>query len=250
MLSLTMIIAPFMAYAQTESSPVIPAIVREQVRERAQNIRNNEDYRNNVLETQRATSTLRPMAQPAIRPLMARPTTTPLGINERREDRKEVAQERREDRKDAIQERKEERRENRIEMRTDIFFKHQANLVRQLERSIENLQQIRTRINERIAKTEQSGRNMTDAKVALSVADQKISSAVSAITDLKNYKPATSTLMVATTTDVNILKARQVGDVAIKAVKDAKESLNLVVRAIAKSMGLKLGDDKNATTTP
>lgn len=253
----TMLAMPFAALAQSDA-PVIPGIVREQLRERAENIRSNEDYRNNILENRaRPASGTMP-----IRPApMAKPPMT-QGVRDdvrariaSSSDRAEAMAERREElreKREEIQAKREEMQAKRETLRMDLFNKHKENLVRQLDRAIENLKQVQGRINERITKAEQSGRNMSEAKALLVTALQKIQVAESAITSLKTYQPASSSLITASSTgtndaDVNILKARQVGENAIKAVKDARESLNLVVRAIAQNMGLKLSP--NATST-
>src|SRR6185369_8929686 len=101
-------------------------------------------------------------------------------------------------------------------------------------------------------KAEQSGRTMTNAKNLLVIADQKITSAQSAIDTLANLS-ATSTIATSTqatstastTTEVDLGKPRVIGSAAIRAVKDAQRALKDVVVAIAHSMGLKLGGDDN-----
>jgi hypothetical protein len=168
---------------------------------------------------------------------------------------RERAEQRREDLK-------EERREDRKELRMDIFKLQQANVVRQLNRALENLKQVRERMVARIAKAEQSGRNMTSAKALLVTADAKIAAAQTAIAAVATYVPpvatttatSTATTTVASSTNpiTNLDRPRVVAANAIKAVKDAKEALNDVVVAIAHSMGFKLGQTatSTATTTP
>jgi hypothetical protein len=112
-------------------------------------------------------------------------------------------------------------------------------LVKQLNIAIENLTNIAARLAERITKAEESGRNMTDAKASLTIAQTKLSQAKTAVNALSAYTPTVNSTTTATTTvQVDIEKARQVGDAAIKAVKDAKEALKKVIQDIAHNMGL------------
>jgi HD-GYP domain-containing protein (c-di-GMP phosphodiesterase class II) len=146
-------------------------------------------------------------------------------------------------------------------VRAEVFENQKRHLVDQLGKALANLKQVRERIASRIAKAEQSGRNMSNAKVALAAADAKITAAEKAIKEITSFVPvqpsitastassttasttATSTATTITSPVVDVLKARQVGDKAIKAVSDAKNALNKVVVAIAHSMGFKVGSD-------
>jgi hypothetical protein len=135
----------------------------------------------------------------------------------------------------------------RMEMRTDIFNTQLNRLKSQLNISLNNLKQIRSRIDARITKAVQSGRDMSKAKDSLVIADNKITLAEQAINGLTSLQISTSTIPVnSTSTNIKLDKPRQVGALAIKAVNDARNALNDVVVSIAHSMGLKLG---TATTT-
>ena len=85
---------------------------------------------------------------------------------------------------------------------------------------------------------------MTTAKALLVTADTRIKTAQSAIDAIKNLT-ATSTAATASST-VDLDKPRIIADGAKKAIRDAQKSLNDVVVAIAKAMGLKLGSENNS----
>ncbi len=146
---------------------------------------------------------------------------------------------------------KEERKEIRKKSRLDAFKIRQTAMVRQLSLSISNLEQIAGRVADRISKAETSGRDMTQAKNLLTVAREKIAEAKIAVQSVKDYVPPTVT--ATTTSDafvsVDLVKPREVGAEAIKAVKEAKESLVAVVRAIAHAMGLGNTAGTNATSS-
>ncbi len=188
------------------------------------------------------------------RELSAISTSTRIIKNLKPEEVKNAIKEVRSDIKDArktatsSQIRKELKRVEKFE----IFKIQHARLVRQLNLAVDNLKQIRDRLASRITKAEQSGRNMNEAKNLLSVADTKITAARQAIVTLSTYIPtatstATSTEPTASTT-VDLQKPRQIGEAAIKAVKDAHKALVDVVRSIAKNMGFRTG--QATTTTP
>lgn len=138
-------------------------------------------------------------------------------------------------------------------MEAKQFEMRKAALLKELNRSIENLESIAERTASRITKAESSGRTMTEAKAALVVANEKIAKAKVEVTALENFKLASSTATTSTnastTAEVDLAKPRVIGDSAIKAVKEAREALQKVVTAIAHAMGLKEGQNK-ASTTP
>ena len=229
--------APGTPPVQRPGMPV-PAMLREQLRGgKTENIQNNMGIRNKLLGA--ATST-----RPGLRMMASSTRAERRDIREdRRDEVGDIRRDGREDMRNATNTM--ERREIRRDMRADIFKVRKDALVKQLTVSIENLKQIRDRIASRIEKATSAGRDMTSAKSALVTADAKIQTAISAIEAVKTYVAPAPT---ASSTDqsVELAKPRQIGDAAIKAVKDAHEALVAVVRAIAHAMGL--GD--SATTTP
>lgn len=134
-------------------------------------------------------------------------------------------------------------------MKKDDFESRKKALLNQLNISIENLTAIKTRISDRILKAELEGRNMTDAKSALAIADDKLAKAKTAVDTLTNLQAPTpsSNSGTASSTEIDLAKPRQVGDSAIKAVKEARDAYKKVIDTIAKSMGL---GDKPASSTP
>jgi len=136
--------------------------------------------------------------------------------------------------KEAMENFKTNRKEVLKKMKTDEFQVRANALVKQLTMSLENLVSIRTRVSDVIAKQEAEGKVLTEAKAALAVADTKIESARTAVSTLASLTVSSSTPSTnASSTETDLTKPRQVGDAAIKAVKDARDSLKVVVRAIA-----------------
>jgi hypothetical protein len=208
----------------------IPPSIRERMlsdyQARLENMKNNQDYRNAMLERRIASSSrendddedstsTRPVRGMPLRPGMDRfgSTTMPgrgLGIR-MMEERKRFA-------------------------------------THQFEIALNNLSNIRGRLDSRITKEQGAGRDMSKAIALLAVADAKISVASTSVAALDAFALNASTTVTATTT-IDRDAARELADAAKKAIKDAQKALNDVVVAIAHAMGLKLGLDGHATTT-
>lgn len=169
---------------------------------------------------------------------------------------------------DKMMEKREERREDRREDRnasTSEMFKKMLNkkqdtlkkmkrdtfeirknaLVKELTMSLKNLGNIRDRINTRIVNIESGSTSMTEAKAALATADDKLSKAKTAIDALVSITATSTTASTASTTEIDLSKPRQVGDAAIKAVKDARDSLRDVVKLIEPPKMIKDGEQKD-----
>ena len=142
-----------------------------------------------------------------------------------------------------------EKREIRTEMRKDIYIIERNRIVNQLNLSVNNLKQIRIRIEARIEKATQAGRDMGKAKSLLVIADNKITLAKQAIDSLKSLEATSTVSTNAASTIIKLEKPRQMGVGAIKAVNDARKALNDVVVAIAHGMGLKLGITATSTNS-
>ncbi len=240
---------------RTETRPAmrpgvpVPAILREQLRTKAENIQNNLEARNKLLENRKLSTSTKPLMPKDVRMMASSTPKERAEIREeRREDVKNIRQEGREDMKNASGTM--ERREIRKDMRMDIFKTRKEAIIKQLTVSLNNLKQIRERIGSRIEKATSEGRDLTKAKELLITADAKITAAINAVEALKAYMPgsvtATSSVETSTEASVDLNKPRQMGEAAIKAIKDAHEALVAVVRAIAQAMGL----GNNASTTP
>jgi hypothetical protein len=129
-----------------------------------------------------------------------------------------------------------ERQEIRKELRTDIFkTRHQA-IVKQLNVSLSNLDQISSRISSRIDKASQAGRDVTSVKAMLVQAQAKITSAKEAVNVVATFVPPTDP-----NNSTDTVKPQELVKKAQESIKVARESLNKVVVALAKAMGVKLG---------
>ncbi|MDE2041189.1 MAG: hypothetical protein KGI59_02310 [Patescibacteria group bacterium] len=129
-------------------------------------------------------------------------------------------------------------------MQRDIFNARKRMIVNQLETALDNLKQVRTRISARIQTAETSGHDETAALSLLSTADVKIQDAQDAVDALSSLSiSASSTVAITASSTVDLAKPRQVAEAAILALKNARRALNDVVVAIAKSMGFEVGDD-------
>ena len=140
--------------------------------------------------------------------------------------------------KEAMENFKTARKDAVKKMKTEEFKTRANALVKQLNISLEYLNNSRTKINDIITKQEASGKVLTDAKAALAVADTKIAAAKSAVEALNGLAATTET-----STETDLAKPRQLGDAAIKAVKEARDALKEVVKHIAPKSG-------TASTTP
>ncbi|MFA6458837.1 MAG: hypothetical protein WCV79_00325 [Candidatus Paceibacterota bacterium] len=246
-LAIVLIGTPALIQAETDTDASVSASaeikVRNTLREKikadmenkAENAKNNRDYRNLKLAEYGTTSArimatgTRPM------PIRAASSTIRVKLEERRDDKKEEKQEKRED-----------RREDRQEKRIEKFQEERAHIVRQLEQSISNLKQVQTRIQSRITKAEQEGLNMTDAKTLNVTATTKINLAVQAVDALKIFDASSN---VSASSTIDLSKPRELLNTARLSIKTAREALNDVIVSIAHTMGYKLGAKINATST-
>ncbi|MFA6078829.1 MAG: hypothetical protein WC779_03680 [Candidatus Omnitrophota bacterium] len=218
-----------------KASPSIRNIIRTDIENRVQNLKANEEARKNQIDERIGiASSSRAMIK-----------------DTRIEARAELK----------IASSSQERKEIRKEMRRDIFNIERLRIAKQLELSVQNLKQVRDRINSRIQKEQQDGKDMSKAIVLLATADAKILAANTALQALKDLipKPMTTAVSASTTVQANISSvqsvnldaARQAVMAVQKAIKDAHRALTDVVVEIAHSMGLKLGNDgrDQASTT-
>ena len=204
------------------------------------------------------------------RPFEKRDVRNPL-LGQRREDKKEIEDIRDEEKNlrasttDSIEQMRDDRREeiNDIRASSTMMFKElkdqkrvevknlklkefvvrKSALSRELTQAIKNLENIDNRIKTRILNASSTDRDLTDAKAALITAESKLAAAKIAVTAFNSFTYASSTVRVGTTTEISLEKPRKIGDDAIKAVKDARDSFKVVVGLIAKDMGL--GEDRN-----
>lgn len=211
------------------------------------NIKNNSDYRNVMLGTRASTtimtaSTTRPVIHP---PIMDR------GDNNGRNASSTSGQKDGEYRNlvasTTIQKMHEEM-DNVRQFRVQALNMQKVYMVKALNQAISNLEQIRGRIDGRITKAEQGGKNMNTAKNLLLTADAKLTLAKQAVLALQTFN-ASSTITTTATSTVDLSKPRQLLNSANQAVKVARDALNAVVVEIAHDMGLKLGDNEHQDAT-
>ncbi|MEI8327831.1 MAG: hypothetical protein WCG02_01710 [Candidatus Taylorbacteria bacterium] len=147
----------------------------------------------------------------------------------------------------------------------NIFEQRKHNIVNELQKAVNNLHNVRERIGSRIDKVASSTdrnnatstRDMAEARRLLVIADAKILAAQNAVDQINSLTATSTGATTASSTassTVDLNKPRILAGVAQKAIRDAQKSLNDVVVAIAKAMGLKPADDKihknqNATST-
>jgi hypothetical protein len=235
------------------------------MRERIEKPFEKNDIRNARLEFDRQAKDIRLSGKNDIRALRASSTNQ---IAQLRDERANEDKDLRASTTERMRELRAERKDGMRDIRasTSAMFKEEIKkmkvgqfemrkfaLVNELNKAIRNLENIDSRLTARIANAT-STRDMTEAKAALVIAEGKLATAKIAVSALAAYRYSTSTVSTGTSTDVSLEKPRQVGDAAIKAVKDARDSFKKVIELIAKNMGLgddkkKKDDDKNATTT-
>ncbi len=245
----------------TASPTPVPANIREKLRMelelKNQNLKANQGFRNDILEKKRMASSTASTTDKTIR----------RDLKEVKGDIKDVRGDFRDDVKDIKKDAKDEVKDlmrdhrnsttspNKQELRREIelrlFQAHKDMLVRQLNLAVTNLKQIRERISSRITKAEQSGKNMTESKALLVTADAKIVAAETAITALANFSVGTSTASTTGTTPatVKLDKPREIGDKAIKAVKEARDALLKVIVSIGRIPAPTVTATTTATTT-
>jgi hypothetical protein len=120
-------------------------------------------------------------------------------------------------------------------MPLNMFKVRQQNITQELQNALNNLTNIRGRIQSRIDKEVASGTDMTDAKTLLGKADAKIIAAQSAIDSISRLSTAgTINLSPAASTTVDLNKPRLMTFASQRAVKDAQNALNDVISAILK----------------
>ena len=114
------------------------------------------------------------------------------------------------------------------------------------------VRQQRRRIGDRIQTEQQGGVDMDGAISLFATADSDIASATAAVNALAAYMPAASSTITASTT-IDLDMARNLDHSAQMSIEKAQKDLGGVVSAIAKAMGLQLGEGsstaESSTTT-
>lgn len=125
-----------------------------------------------------------------------------------------------------------EKRDLLKKMRVNEFEIRKDALVKQLTLALENLANIRTRLNDKITALATDGKDTTLSVKALADADTSLVKAKTAVDVLKAYSYTSTT--ATSTTEVELEKPRKIGDEAIKATKDARDSFKKVLSEIVK----------------
>jgi hypothetical protein len=231
---LAVLFATGVAQAQeaVQKPPLDPqAKLRAQIENRVENRDKNRDVRNELLEKKQTAREMKPViAQASSSMLFKRATGMRIEIAKK--------------------------------MEVKMFEARKNALVKELTKAILNLEDISRRIDSRIAKAESSGRTMTEPKALLVTAREKLVKAKADVAALKALNASTTVSTnssASSTSETDLAKPRQIGDAAIKSVKEARDAFQKVVVSIAQNMGLgeKRGEDrkqatttKNASTTP
>ncbi len=271
--------------APVTNAPAIRDRIRADVDTKVQNMRNNQDVKNQMIENgyriATTTASRPPLSQKNIK-LEKIGTSSPL-INQK--IKSEKIENMKKDRGDELEnerayrlgEKLEEKRENREEnkiMALEMLKEKRDGLGKNLEVALRNLIELRQRIVSRMEKDRNAGKDMTKAKELLVIADAKIATAKQAVEAVKSYKPenfvqntgtvsrcitinGSSNNNISSSTQrclpidkpVDLEGIRALIYKAQLAIKDAHKALNDVVVAIAKISG-NSSKDRSASSTP
>ncbi len=200
-----------------DGRPVNPPQIREKIRadldSKMQNAKNNQEFRNQMIENGYKIATTSPRGPLGRPPMLQKMSSTSTStrfqnMKERIEDRQENRQERmddrqnrREDRQDERQDRRDDRQDRREqvkEMALDNLKQKRDEVTKNLDIALRNLSELRKRIQARVEKDRNSNKDMSSVNNLLKIADEKLAIAKSAVDAVKAYKPENSA--VSTTT--------------------------------------------------
>ena len=276
-----------------DGRPVNPPQIREKIRadldSKMQNAKNNQEFRNQMIENGYKIATTSPRGPLGRPPMLQKMSSTSTStrfqnMKERIEDRQENRQERMEDRQDRREERQDQRQDRREqvkEMALDNLKQKRDEVTKNLDIALRNLAELRKRIQARIEKDRNSNKDMSSVNNLLKIADEKLAIAKSAVDAVKAYKPENSAVSTTTAncTDapcpapclnkdnasstaqqkckvpfkvVALGPVRELVEKAQTAIKDAHRALNDSVVALAKISGMNPPriDGRPGTTTP
>jgi membrane-bound lytic murein transglycosylase len=118
-------------------------------------------------------------------------------------------------------------------------------MVQEMRISLNNLKQIRERINKAITNATTNGKDMTEAKSALVQADAKIVIAENSFVSFQAL--ASTTIDLASTTPADTAKLQQASKTTREAIQAVRQALGDVIKAIARSLKVKI--EASATST-
>lgn len=216
--------------------------IKAEMDAKIQNIKTNQEIRNQIIEKSKLPSTTPPKMEKKVEKKIEN------RIEQKVEDRIEQRMENRLS-STSPQFRKEGYENNGKEMMAKLLKEKKDAVHKQLNVAMQNLIELRKRISSRIEKDRLNGKNLAGVSELLKLADAKIALAKEAIAKLRYYEPVpkNTTDTGTTTVAVNLDPVRELIDTAQKSIKEAHRALNDVVVAIAKISGNNKGQIGSST---
>lgn len=188
----------------------------------------NKDIRNKILEDRKLAEEQAKDARKGA--LESIKLERKAGIAEIRRDIPTSSRERGEAIKELREKEKAARQEVRATYKKEEFAARKTALVARLNQVLTQLTAAYTKISTRVDEAEKAGKDVGNVPVLLDEAADKIDAAKVAVTELTNYTPSSSE--TASTTEIIPGKAREVGENAIKAVKEAHAALKKAITTL------------------
>jgi hypothetical protein len=188
----------------------------------------NKDIRNKILEDRKLADEQAKDARKGA--LESIKLERKAGIAEIRRDIPTSSRERGEAIKEIREKEKAARQEVRSTYKKEEFAARKTALVARLNLVLGQLTTAYTKISTRVDEAEKAGKDVGNVPVLLDEAADKIDAAKVAVTELTNYTPSSSE--TASTTEIIPGKAREVGEAAITAVKEAHAALKKAITTL------------------
>lgn len=229
----------------SSAQPVKRPTLKTQINKLNNDIKNNKDMRNARLEADKAMRSdikdIRTEKRDDMRALRAS-TTEAVKIN--REEARDGMKMIKASTTEMFKKNADMRKEIAKKSKAKEFEIRKTALLHEFTISLNNLQNISTRIDSRITKAEAEGRVMTDAKALLATANDKLAKAKADVEAFKTLNVSAGA-NTSSSTEVDLTKPRVAGDAAIKSIKEARDAFQKVVTSISHAMGT----GKTASTT-
>lgn len=221
--------------------------IRADIQSHIEDVQNNQDYRNTMFEQRFGSTTSESRAdQSTASATEDRPTRQIFMASSTLNSSTSVTVRLHDRNKDQS-----DRENGGRAMRYNIFEIRKETIVKQLDRALDNLNSVRTRMGARIQNLQSSGRKVNDTLKLLAVADVKLQIAKNSVDAVANIQ-ATSTLDTTSTSSIaatiDLSKPRRIVEQAIRSINDARRALGDVVISIAKDMGYEIDSDGNIIT--
>lgn len=202
----------------------------------------NKDIRNKILEDRKLAEEQAKDARKGA--LEAIRLDRKDGIAEIRRDIPTSSRERGEAIKELREKQKDARQEVRATYKKEEFAARKTALIARLNQVLSQLVAAYTKVSARVDEAEKAGKDVGYVPALLDEAADKIDAAKVAVTELTNYTPSSDE--TTSSTDINAEKAREVGENAIAAVKDAHAALKKAITTLVSLVKAKAP----APTTP